>query len=100
MVIEFRDAGEGIPASHLSKLFDPVFHDARGPAGAGAGPGAGHHFGARRDDRGGVEPSGGAAFRVILPAAPPARHRSFDPAGGTGLRATGRVQSRADARHG
>ena len=69
VVIEFRDHGEGIPASHLSKLFDPYFTTRDGRQGLGLARAL-----AIISAQGGTievesAPSEGSAFRVILPAA-------------------------------
>ena len=74
-VVRVRDAGDGIPAQHVSRLFTPFFTTK--PAGQGTGLGLPVSYGIARAHGGALTyaspPEGGAEFTLALPHAAPAQ---------------------------
>ena len=72
VLIEVDDAGNGIPEAERELIFQP-FQQSRRPGGLGIGLSIVARFAELHGGRAWVEdrPGGGAAFRVLLPDAPP-----------------------------
>jgi signal transduction histidine kinase/CheY-like chemotaxis protein len=96
VAIDFRDAGEGISAAHLPRLFDPYFTTRQGRQGLGLSRALAivtAHGGTIEVES---APGEGATFRVVLPAAvgaatPPAPAEGSIMPAPTGGRSRGRI---------
>jgi two-component system, NtrC family, sensor kinase len=71
VVVKFRDTGGGIPAEHLSKIYDPFFTTKE--IGSGTGLGLAVSYGIIQDHGGRIvvdsRPGEGACFEITLPMA-------------------------------
>jgi signal transduction histidine kinase len=71
VTVEIRDSGLGIPESHLAQVFEPFFTTKSG--GEGTGLGLAVVSGIIEEHGGSISAgnwSGGAIFRISIPAAP------------------------------
>ena len=78
VIVEVADTGSGIPAEHLSRIYDPFFTTKA--AGQGTGLGLSITYGVIRDHHGSIECDStvgqGTRFKMSLPLAAALRERS------------------------
>ena len=78
VIVEVADTGSGIPAEHLSRIYDPFFTTKA--AGQGTGLGLSITYGVVRDHHGSIECDSivgqGTCFKMSLPLAAALRERS------------------------
>ena len=78
VIVEVADTGSGIPAEHLSRIYDPFF--TMKAAGQGTGLGLSITYGVIRDHHGSIECDSivgqGTRFKMSLPLAAALRERS------------------------